>query len=83
MFGGEDSLSIPLSCYKRGEWVMHWNQFWKLLADPAFEGFAKDGPKTWRKLNGVMCLATIPVWVIRSGALNRSSGKYSLGAVRT
>ncbi len=27
-------------------------------ADPAFEGFAKDGPKTWRKLNGVMCLAT-------------------------
>ena len=24
----------------------------------AFESFAKDGPKTWRKLNGVMCLAT-------------------------
>ncbi|MDY0067732.1 MAG: VirB4 family type IV secretion/conjugal transfer ATPase [Steroidobacteraceae bacterium] len=34
------------------------DEFWKLLADPAFEGFAKDGPKTWRKLNGVMCLAT-------------------------
>jgi type IV secretion system protein VirB4 len=29
-----------------------------LLADPAFAQFAKDGPKTWRKLNGVMCLAT-------------------------
>ena len=27
-------------------------------ADPAFESFAKDGPKTWRKLNGVMCVAT-------------------------
>ena len=29
-----------------------------LLADRAFETFAKDGPKTWRKMNGVMCLAT-------------------------
>ena len=34
------------------------DEFWRLLEDPAFEGFAKDGPKTWRKLNGVMCLAT-------------------------
>jgi type IV secretion system protein VirB4 len=34
------------------------DEFWRLLADPAFEKFAKDGPKTWRKLNGVMCLAT-------------------------
>jgi type IV secretion system protein VirB4 len=34
------------------------DEFWRLLADPAFEHFAKDGPKTWRKLNGVMCLAT-------------------------
>jgi type IV secretion system protein VirB4 len=34
------------------------DEFWRLLADPLFEGFAKDGPKTWRKLNGVMCLAT-------------------------
>ncbi len=25
---------------------------------PPSQGFAKDGPKTWRKLNGVMCLAT-------------------------
>jgi type IV secretion system protein VirB4 len=28
------------------------DEFWRLLADPAFESFAKDGPKTWRKLNG-------------------------------
>jgi type IV secretion system protein VirB4 len=34
------------------------DEFWRLLADPAFERFAKDGPKTWRKLNGVMCVAT-------------------------
>jgi type IV secretion system protein VirB4 len=34
------------------------DEFWRLLADPAFATFAKDGPKTWRKLNGVMCLAT-------------------------
>jgi len=34
------------------------DEFWRLLADAAFENFAKDGPKTWRKLNGVMCLAT-------------------------
>jgi type IV secretion system protein VirB4 len=34
------------------------DEFWRLLADPAFASFAKDGPKTWRKLNGVMCLAT-------------------------
>jgi type IV secretion system protein VirB4 len=34
------------------------DEFWRLLADQAFESFAKDGPKTWRKLNGVMCLAT-------------------------
>jgi type IV secretion system protein VirB4 len=34
------------------------DEFWRLLADSAFESFAKDGPKTWRKLNAVMCLAT-------------------------
>ena len=34
------------------------DEFWRLLADRAFSSFAKDGPKTWRKLNGVMCLAT-------------------------
>jgi type IV secretion system protein VirB4 len=34
------------------------DEFWRLLSDSAFESFAKDGPKTWRKLDGVMCLAT-------------------------
>ena len=34
------------------------DEFWRLLSDPAFERFAQDGPKTWRKLNAVMCLAT-------------------------
>jgi type IV secretion system protein VirB4 len=34
------------------------DEFWRLIEDPAFERFAKDGPKTWRKLNAVMCLAT-------------------------
>ncbi len=34
------------------------DEFWRLLGDPAFEHFAKNGPKTWRKLNGVMCVAT-------------------------
>jgi type IV secretion system protein VirB4 len=34
------------------------DEFWRLLADSAFESFAKDAPKTWRKLNGVMALAT-------------------------
>lgn len=34
------------------------DEFWRLLADPAFESFAREAPKTWRKLNGVMCVAT-------------------------
>jgi type IV secretion system protein VirB4 len=34
------------------------DEFWRLVADSSFAEFAKDGPKTWRKLNGVMCLAT-------------------------
>jgi len=40
------------------KFVCWMDEFWKLLSDPSFENFAKDGPKTWRKLNGVMCLAT-------------------------
>ena len=34
------------------------DEFSRLLADPAFEAFAKDGLKVWRKLNGVLCAAT-------------------------
>ncbi len=40
------------------KFVCWMDEFWRLLADRAFENFAKDGPKTWRKLNAVMCLAT-------------------------
>jgi type IV secretion system protein VirB4 len=34
------------------------DEFSRLLADAAFEQFAKDGLKVWRKLNGVFCAAT-------------------------
>jgi type IV secretion system protein VirB4 len=34
------------------------DEFSRLLADKAFELFAKDGLKVWRKLNGVFCAAT-------------------------
>jgi type IV secretion system protein VirB4 len=34
------------------------DEFSRLLADPAFEQFAKDGLKVWRKLNGVLCAST-------------------------
>ena len=34
------------------------DEFSRLLADEAFEQFAKDGLKVWRKLNGVFCAAT-------------------------
>jgi type IV secretion system protein VirB4 len=34
------------------------DEFSNLLSNPAFEHFAANGPRTWRKLNGVMCLAT-------------------------
>jgi len=34
------------------------DEFSRLLADSAFEQFAKNGLKVWRKLNGVLCAAT-------------------------
>ena len=34
------------------------DEFSRLLADPAFGAFAKEGLKVWRKLNGVFCAAT-------------------------
>jgi type IV secretion system protein VirB4 len=48
------------------------DEFWRLLADPAFENFAKDGPKTWRKLNGVMCLATQSPSDVLDSAISRT-----------
>jgi len=48
------------------------DEFWRLLADPAFESFAKDGPKTWRKLNGVMVLATQSASDVLESAISRT-----------
>jgi type IV secretion system protein VirB4 len=48
------------------------DEFWRLLGDPAFEGFAKDGPKTWRKLNGVMCLATQSASDVLDSSISRT-----------
>jgi type IV secretion system protein VirB4 len=48
------------------------DEFWRLLADPAFESFAKEGPKTWRKLNGVMCLATQSPSDVLDSAISRT-----------
>lgn len=48
------------------------DEFWRLLADPAFERFAKDGPKTWRKLNAVMCLATQSASDVLSSPISRT-----------
>jgi type IV secretion system protein VirB4 len=38
--------------------VVWMDEFAKLLRDPAFAGFARDGLKTWRKLNAVAAFAT-------------------------
>lgn len=38
--------------------VVWMDEFAKILSDRAFEGFAKDGLKTWRKSNGVAAFAT-------------------------
>jgi type IV secretion system protein VirB4 len=40
----------PLVC-----WV---DEFSNALGDPDFQAFADNAPKTWRKLNGVLCAAT-------------------------
>jgi type IV secretion system protein VirB4 len=48
------------------------DEFWRLLADRAFEGFATDGPRTWRKLNGAMCLATQSVSDVLAATISRT-----------
>jgi type IV secretion system protein VirB4 len=54
------------------KFVCWMDEFWRLLADPAFESFAKDGPKTWRKLNAVMCLATQSASDVLDSAISRT-----------
>ncbi len=48
------------------------DEFWRVLGDPAFAQFAKDGPKTWRKLNAVMALATQSPSDVLSSPLSRT-----------
>ncbi|MBV9619643.1 MAG: VirB4 family type IV secretion/conjugal transfer ATPase, partial [Gammaproteobacteria bacterium] len=48
------------------------DEFWRLLGDAAFAGFAKDGPKTWRKLNAVMCLATQSISDVLDSPISRT-----------
>lgn len=66
-FLSNEVIRAPLTLYMfhlvrqllDGRRLVCWmDEFWRMLSDPAFENFAKDGPKTWRKLNAVMCLAT-------------------------
>lgn len=66
-FLGNAATRTPLTLYlfhlvRRlldGRRLVCWmDEFWRLIGDGAFEAFAKDGPKTWRKLNAAMCLAT-------------------------
>lgn len=66
-FLGNDSVRGPISLYLfhcirtllDGRKFVCWaDEFSRLLDDPAFEQFAKDGLKVWRKRNGVFCCAT-------------------------
>ncbi|HTT03848.1 MAG TPA: VirB4 family type IV secretion/conjugal transfer ATPase [Steroidobacteraceae bacterium] len=80
-FLNSDTTRTPVTLYlfhlvRRlldGRRLVCWmDEFWRLLGDAAFESFAKDGPKTWRKLNGVMCLATQSPSDVLGGALSRT-----------
>jgi len=66
-FLDHESIRVPITLYMfhlvrrllDGRRLVCWmDEFWRLLADSAFANFAKEGPKTWRKLNAVMCVAT-------------------------
>lgn len=51
-----------------GRQLVCWiDEFSKPARDPDFQSFADDGPKTWRKLEGVLCCATqVPAEVVES-----------------
>lgn len=66
-FLDSDAVRAPITLYLfhlvrqliDGRRFVCWaDEFSRLLTDPAFEAFAKDGLKVWRKLNGVFCAAT-------------------------
>jgi type IV secretion system protein VirB4 len=80
-FLGNEVIRTPVTLYlfhlvRRlvdGRRFVCWmDEFWRLLSDPAFESFAKDGPKTWRKLNAVMCLATQSASDVLDSAISRT-----------
>jgi len=80
-FLDHELIRVPITFYMfhlvrqllDGRRLVCWmDEFWRLLADPAFESFAKDGPKTWRKLNGVMCLATQSASDVLDSAISRT-----------
>lgn len=80
-FLGNEVIRTPVTLYlfhlvRRlvdGRRFVCWmDEFWRLLADPAFESFAKDGPKTWRKLNAVMCLATQSASDVLESSISRT-----------
>jgi type IV secretion system protein VirB4 len=80
-FLGNEVIRTPVTLYlfhlvRRlvdGRRFVCWmDEFWRLLADPAFESFAKDGPKTWRKLNAVMCLATQSASDVLDSSISRT-----------
>jgi type IV secretion system protein VirB4 len=76
-FLNHDVVRTPVSLYLfhcirtllDGRRFVCWaDEFSRLLDDGAFEQFAKDGLKVWRKLNGVFCSATqSPSDALRSG----------------
>ena len=76
-FLNHDVVRTPVSLYLfhcvrtllDGRRFVCWaDEFSRLLDDAAFEQFAKDGLKVWRKLNGVFCSATqSPSDALRSG----------------
>jgi type IV secretion system protein VirB4 len=80
-FLDQEAIRAPLTLYlfhlvRRmldGRRLVCWmDEFWRLLSDRAFEGFATDGPRTWRKLNGAMCLATQSVGDVLAASISRT-----------
>jgi type IV secretion system protein VirB4 len=71
-FEVSDFLAHPVTCTPITLYLLHlvrgllgcgrlvcWmEEFWRLLQDPVFLKFAEEGPKTWRKLDALMCMAT-------------------------
>jgi type IV secretion system protein VirB4 len=80
-FLDQEAIRAPLTLYlfhlvRRmldGRRLVCWmDEFWRLLSDRSFEGFATDGPRTWRKLNGAMCLATQSVSDVLAASISRT-----------